>query len=52
MLADRLRDPRFRAEFERVRAEVVEQFASAAEGPVVHRGRRRRGRLVFGDAAE
>ena len=52
MLADRLRDPRFRTELERLRAEMVEQLAPAAEGPVVNPGRRRRGRLVFGDATE
>lgn len=37
---------------ERQRAEMFEQFAPAAEGPVVNRGRKRRGRLVFGDAME
>ncbi len=37
---------------ERQRAEMFEQLAPAAEGPLVNRGRRRRGRLVFGDATE
>jgi hypothetical protein len=52
ILADRLRDPKLRAEFERLRVEMVEQLAPAAEGPIVNPGRRRRGRLVFGDATE
>jgi excisionase family DNA binding protein len=37
---------------ERLRAEMLEQLAPATEGPVVHPGRKRRGRLVFGDATE
>jgi hypothetical protein len=37
---------------ERLRAEMFEQFAPATEGPVVHAGRKRSGRLVFGDATE
>jgi len=37
---------------ERLRAEMFEQLASATEGPVVNPGRKRRGRLVFGDATE
>jgi hypothetical protein len=37
---------------ERLRAEMFEQLAPASEGPVVHPGRERRGRLVFGDATE
>lgn len=49
MLDARLRDPEFRAEYERVYAEMLEQFAPATEGPVVNPGRKRRGRLVFGD---
>lgn len=28
---------------------MLEQLASAIEGPVVNPGRKRRGRLVFGD---
>ncbi|MBA2460184.1 MAG: hypothetical protein H0V45_00200 [Actinobacteria bacterium] len=48
----RLRDPEFRQEFERVRAEMFEQLAPAVEGQVVNPGRRRCGRLVFGDATE
>lgn len=52
MVAERLRDPKFRGEFERLRAQMVDQLAPAAEGPVVNPGRRRRGRLVFGDATE
>jgi hypothetical protein len=51
-LSDRLRDPMFRAELERLHAEMREGWAPAAEGPVVNPGRRRRGRLVFGDATE
>jgi hypothetical protein len=49
MLETRLRDPEFRAEYERVYAETIEQLAPATEGPVVSPGRKRRGRLVFGD---
>jgi len=52
MRADRLRDPKFRAEFERLRAEMFEQLAPATEGPIVNPGRQRHGRLVFGDATE
>jgi excisionase family DNA binding protein len=37
---------------ERLRAEMFEQLASAAEGPVVNSGRKRSGRLVFGDATD
>ncbi len=44
---------RFAAEdVERLRAEMFEQLAPATEGPVVHPGRKRSGRLVFGDATE
>lgn len=44
---------RFAAEdVERLRAEMFDQLAPAAEGPVVDTGRQRRGRLVFGDATE
>lgn len=39
-------------EVERLRAEMFEQPAPATEGAVVNRGRKRRGRLVFGDASE
>jgi hypothetical protein len=49
LLDERLRDPEFRAEYERVYAEMFEQVAPATEGPVVNPGRKRRGRLVFGD---
>lgn len=52
MLAERMRDPVFRAGYERLRAEMLEQLAPAVEGPVVNPGRKRRGRLVFGDAEE
>ncbi len=52
MLAGRLCDRTFWAEFERLRAEMVEQLAPPAEGPIVNPGRPRRGRLVFGDATE
>jgi hypothetical protein len=37
---------------ERLRAEMYDQFAPATEGPVVYPGRKRSGRLVFGDATE
>jgi len=37
---------------ERMRAEMFEQLAPATEGPVVNPGRKRSGRLVFGDATE
>jgi hypothetical protein len=37
---------------ERLCAEMFEQLTPAAEGPVVHPGRKRSGRLVFGDAAD
>jgi hypothetical protein len=39
-------------DIERLRAEMFEQFAPATEGPVVNAGRKRQGRLVFGDATE
>jgi hypothetical protein len=35
---------------ERLRDEMFEQLAPATEGPVVKPGRKRSGRLVFGDA--
>jgi len=44
-----LGDPEFRAKHERLYAEMLDQLAPASAGPVVHRGRKRRGRLVFGD---
>ena len=50
MLQERMRDPEFRAEHERFRVEMVERLAPATEGPVVNPGRKRRGRLVLGDA--
>ncbi len=37
---------------ERLHAEMFEQFAPATEGRVVTPGRKRSGRLVFGDATE
>jgi hypothetical protein len=37
---------------ERLRAEMFEQLAPATEGPIVSPGRKRSGRLVFGDATE
>jgi hypothetical protein len=49
MLERRLRDPEFRAEYERVYAEMLKQLAPATEGRVVNPARKRRGRLVFGD---
>lgn len=52
MVEERVRDPEFRTEYERLRAEMLEQLAPASEGPVVNPGRKRTGRLVFGDATE
>jgi hypothetical protein len=49
MLEERLRDPEFRAEYERLHAEMVRQLAPATEGKVVNPGCKRRGRLIFGD---
>ena len=37
---------------ERLRAEMFEQLAPATEGPIVNPGRKRSGRLVFGDATD
>jgi excisionase family DNA binding protein len=37
---------------ERLSAEMFGQLAPASEGPVVNAGRKRSGRLVFGDATE
>lgn len=37
---------------ERLRAEMFEQLAPAIEGPVVNSGRKRSGRLAFGDATD
>ncbi len=37
---------------DRLRAEMFEQLAPTTEGPVVNTGRKRSGRLVFGDATE
>jgi hypothetical protein len=37
---------------ERLHVEMVEAVAPATEGPIVSLGRRRSGRLVFGDATE
>lgn len=37
---------------ERLRAEMFEQLAPAPEGSIVNAGRKRSGRLVFGDATE
>jgi gluconate kinase len=48
----RLGDPDRLAELGRLRREMFEQLAPAAEGPIVCPARRRRGRLVFGDACE
>jgi hypothetical protein len=39
-------------DIERLRGEMFDQLAPATEGPVVNPGRKRSGRLVFGDAAE
>jgi hypothetical protein len=52
LLEERLRDPEFRAEYERLRTEIFEQLAPATEGPVVKPGRKRTGGLFFGDATE
>lgn len=52
MLEGRMRDPEFRAEYERVHAQMLELLAPAMEGPVVNPGQRRTGRLIFGDANE
>lgn len=51
-LESRIRDPEFRARWERLHAEMFERLAPPTEGPVVNPGRKRRGRLVFGDASE
>ncbi len=40
------------ADVERLRHEMFEQLAPATDGPVVNPGRKRSGRLVFGDATE
>lgn len=40
------------ADVERLRGEMFEQLAPATEGPIVSPGRKRSGRLVFGDVAE
>ena len=37
---------------ERLRREMFEQLAPATEGPVVIPGKKRSGRLVYGDATE
>ena len=37
---------------EGLRREMFEQLAPATEGPIVNPDRKRRGRLVFGDATE
>lgn len=47
-----LGDPEFYAEHERLRAEMFEQLAPATEGPIVNPGRKRKGRLIFGDAVK
>lgn len=52
-LEERLRrDVEFRAKYERVNTEMLTQLAPATEGPIVNPGRRRHGRLIFGDATE
>jgi hypothetical protein len=51
MLETRLRDPEFRAEYERVYAEMLEQVAPATEGQVVNPGRKRSGRLSSSENA-
>lgn len=52
LLEKQMHDPEFSAEYERVRAELFEHLAPAIEGPVVNPGRKRTGRLIFGDADE
>ena len=37
---------------ERLHSEMFDEFAPGTEGPVVDKGRKRSGRLVFGDANE
>jgi hypothetical protein len=39
-------------DIERLRAEMFDQLAPGTEGPVVNAGRKRRGRLIFGDATD
>jgi transposase-like protein len=39
-------------DIERLRTEMLEQLAPAIEGPAVNPGRKRTGRLVFGDATD
>lgn len=39
-------------DIERLRAEMFDPLAPATEGPVVNAGRKRSGRLVFGDATD
>lgn len=48
-LETRLRNPEFRAKHERLYAEMLGQLAPATEGRAVNPGRKRRGRLIFGD---
>jgi hypothetical protein len=49
MLDARLHDPECWAEYERVYTQMLEQLAPATEGLVVNPGRKRHGRLFFGD---
>jgi hypothetical protein len=51
-LKELLRDPALFAKHERLYADIFEQLAPAIEGPIVYPGRKRKGRLVFGDATE
>lgn len=48
-LEGRLRNSEFRARYEHLYAEMLGQLAPATEGRVVNPGRKRRGRLIFGD---
>jgi len=50
MLEERLRDSEFRTEHERLYADMLEHLAPATEGPIVKPGRKRCGRLIFGDS--
>lgn len=49
VLKRRFRAPGFRARHEHLYAEMLGQLAPATEGRVVNPGRKRRGRLIFGD---
>lgn len=52
LLEEKLRVADFGAKYERLYREMFEHLALATEGPIVHPRRRRRGRLIFGDASD